>query len=103
MIKKENRKPAWKRSEPRSRDIGYLEVVVINNDVNQALKVLKNKISKEGILSELKRRRAYEKPSDRKRRERREAIKKARKTSNRKSQFRKFKKDNKNAEQKRNS
>ena len=80
-----DRKPAWKREKKISGpQIGHLEVVVINDDIQQALKVLKNKMSKEGVLSELKQRRAYEKPSEKKRRKHREALKKARKTQNKK-------------------
>ncbi len=40
-----------------------MEVKVIDNDVDKALKVLKNKLSKSGLFKELKLRRAYEKPS----------------------------------------
>ena len=43
---------------------GYsLEVRVIDNDVEKALKILKNKLSKNGFFKELKLRMAYEKPS----------------------------------------
>jgi len=40
-----------------------LEVKVFDNDVEKALKILKNKLSKSGLFKELKLRRAYEKPS----------------------------------------
>ncbi|HEX9157593.1 MAG TPA: 30S ribosomal protein S21, partial [Syntrophales bacterium] len=40
-----------------------MEVKVFDNDVDKALKVLKNKLSKNGLFKELKLRRAYEKPS----------------------------------------
>ena len=40
-----------------------MEVRVIDNDVEKALKLLKNKLSKSGLFKELKVRRAYEKPS----------------------------------------
>ena len=45
-----------------------LEVRVIDNDVEKALKILKNKLSKSGLFKELKVRRAYEKPSVKKKR-----------------------------------
>ena len=64
--------------------MGPLEVEVRNNDINQALKVLKNKMSVEGVLSELKKRRYAEKPSERRRRKHREALKKMRKSRGRK-------------------
>jgi len=50
-----------------------LEVKVIDNDVEKALKILKNKLSKNGLFKELKLRRAYEKPSVRKKRKALEA------------------------------
>jgi small subunit ribosomal protein S21 len=40
-----------------------LLVKVQGNNVEKALKVLKNKLSKEGVFKELKNRRYYEKPS----------------------------------------
>jgi len=77
-----DRKPAWKKK--KQYDLCPLEVTVRDNDIEQAIKVLKNKIAKEGILAELKKRRYAEKPSDKKRRKRREAIKKARKSQRKK-------------------
>jgi ribosomal protein S21 len=48
---KKDRRQEYDKNSPV---IGPLEVEVYNNDLNQALKVLKNKISKDGILTELK-------------------------------------------------
>lgn len=70
-------KPAWKRLE-KINSVKPLEVDVRNNDIEQAIKVLRNKISKDGILSELRTRRFAEKPSEKRRRKHREAIKKIR-------------------------
>ncbi|HEU19700.1 MAG TPA: 30S ribosomal protein S21 [Deltaproteobacteria bacterium] len=50
-----------------------MEVRVIDNDVEKALKILKNKLSKNGLFKELKLRRAYEKPSVKKKRKALEA------------------------------
>ena len=50
-----------------------MEVKVYDNDVEKALKVLKNKLAKSGILKELKARKYYEKPSVKKKRKSREA------------------------------
>jgi len=50
-----------------------LEVKVFDNDVERALKVLKNKLSKSGLFKELKLRRAYEKPSVKRKRKALEA------------------------------
>ena len=63
-----------------------MQVFVRDNNVDQALKILKKKLTREGILRELKRRRAYEKPSERKVREKAEAIKRARKLARKQAQ-----------------
>jgi small subunit ribosomal protein S21 len=56
-----------------------VEVFVRDNDVNGALRVLKKKMQREGIFREMKRRRSYEKPSERRVREKAEAIRRHRK------------------------
>lgn len=56
-----------------------MQVQVRDNDVNQALRFLKRKMQREGIFGELKRRRSYEKPSQRRVRERAEAVRRYRK------------------------
>jgi small subunit ribosomal protein S21 len=71
-------------SETRAPDIRPVEVTVRDGDIGQALRVLKTRMSKEGLLSELKRRRHAEKPSEKKRRKRREAMKRMRKSKGRK-------------------
>ena len=57
-----------------------LFVEVKNNNINAALRILKKKIAQEGILKELKKREYYERPGDRRRRKRAEAIRRHRKT-----------------------
>ncbi len=52
---------------------------VRDNNVDQALKVLKKRMQREGIFREMKQRKAYEKPSERRAREKAEAIRRARK------------------------
>ena len=54
-------------------------VTVRDNNVDQALKFLKKKMQREGIFREMKLRSHYEKPSERKVREKAEAIRRARK------------------------
>ena len=54
-------------------------VQVRDNDLTQALRVLKRKLQREGILRELKRRRSYEKPSERRVREKALAVRRYRK------------------------
>jgi small subunit ribosomal protein S21 len=55
-----------------------VEVDVRDNNLEKALRALKNKVAKEGILQELKKRRFYEKPSVKKKRKQREAQKRLR-------------------------
>lgn len=56
-----------------------VQVVVRDNNVDQALRVLKKKMQREGVFREMKLRRNYEKPSERKAREKAEAIRRHRK------------------------
>ena len=56
-----------------------MQVLVRDNNVDQALRVLKKKLQREGVLRELRLRRHYEKPSERTIREKSEAIRRARK------------------------
>ncbi len=54
-------------------------IYVRHNDVDSALRILKKRVQKAGLLRELRRRRHNEKPSERRRRQKREGIKNARK------------------------
>ncbi len=56
-----------------------VSVNVRDNNVDQALRVLKKKMQREGIFREMKLRRHYEKPSEKKAREQSEATRRARK------------------------
>ena len=56
-----------------------VQVLVRDNNVDQALKALKKKMQREGIFREMKLRGHYEKPSEKKAREKAEAIRRARK------------------------
>ena len=56
-----------------------VQVSVRDNNVDQALKVLKKKMQREGVFREMKLRRSYEKPSERRARERAEAVRRTRK------------------------
>ena len=56
-----------------------MQVFVRNNDINAALRVLKKKMQREGVFREMKLRRSYEKPSERRARERAEAVRRYRK------------------------
>ncbi len=63
-----------------------VQVLVRDNNVDQALKALKKKMQREGIFREMKLRNYYEKPSERKAREKAEAIRRARKLARKKAQ-----------------
>ena len=56
-----------------------MEVSVRDNNVEQAIRVLKKKMQREGVFREVKLRNSYEKPSEKKAREKSEAIRRARK------------------------
>ncbi|MFA7276561.1 MAG: 30S ribosomal protein S21 [Pseudobdellovibrionaceae bacterium] len=54
-------------------------VSVRDNNVDQALRVLKKKMQREGIFREMKMRRDFEKPSEKKKREKSESVRRWRK------------------------
>ncbi len=56
-----------------------MEVDVRDNNVDQALKILKKKLQREGIFREMKIRRHFEKPSIKRAREKAESIRRSRK------------------------
>ncbi len=56
-----------------------MQVLVRDNNVDQALKALKKKMQREGIFREMKLRNYYEKPSEKRVREQAEAVRRARK------------------------
>jgi small subunit ribosomal protein S21 len=64
----------------------FMQVLVRDNNVDQALKVLKKKMQREGVFREMKLRSHYEKPSERRVREKAEAIRRARKLARKKLQ-----------------
>src|SRR4051812_27397414 len=79
--------PGW---NPWSRQEGkacrHVQVIVRENNVDQALKALKKKMQREGIFREMKLRDHYEKPSEKKAREKAEAIRRARKLARKRLQ-----------------
>jgi len=56
-----------------------LLVLVRDNNVEQALRVLKRKMQREGVLREMRARHSYEKPSEKRVREEAEAVRRHRK------------------------
>lgn len=64
-----------------------VEVVVHDNNVDQALRVLKKKMQREGVFREMKLRRSYEKPSEKKVRAKAESLRRWRKLQRKKRMF----------------
>jgi len=64
---------------PLERRGDLVQVLVRDNNVDQALRALKKKMQREGVFREMKLRRNYEKPSERRAREKAEAVRRYRK------------------------
>ena len=62
-----------------------MQVLVRDNNVDQALRALKKKLQREGVFREMKRRSYYEKPSEKRVREAAEAVRRVRKESRKKA------------------
>ena len=104
MIRASNRLPPRALRDPGSASIRKLsigpkglerntledgplvQVLVRDNNVDQALRALKKKMQREGIFREMKLRNYFEKPSEKKAREKAEAIRRARKLARKKLQ-----------------
>ncbi|AEG04786.1 30S ribosomal protein S21 [Sinorhizobium meliloti WSM1022] len=63
-----------------------MQVLVRDNNIDQALRVLKKKMQREGVFREMKMRSAYEKPSEKRVREKAEAVRRTRKLARKKLQ-----------------
>jgi small subunit ribosomal protein S21 len=72
------REPSSGISKPLATGLN-VQVLVRENNVDQALRALKKKMQREGIFREMKLRGHYEKPSEKKAREKAEAVRRARK------------------------
>ena len=66
------------KGEINLREFSSLEVRVIDNDLERAMKVLKKKIQSDGLFRRLKLKKSYEKPSEYRRRKRRESERRQR-------------------------
>ena len=62
-----------------------MQVFVRDNDIDRALRVLKKRMQREGVFREMRRRRFYEKPSEKATREKAEAVRRSRKLARRQS------------------
>ena len=56
-----------------------IKIEVKDNNIEQALRILKRKLQKEGFFKEIKLKNTYEKPSEKKNRIKKENIKRAKK------------------------
>ena len=63
-----------------------VQIVVRDNNVEQALRALKKKMQREGMFREMKARQYFEKPSEKKARQRAEAVRRARKLARKRAQ-----------------
>jgi len=63
-----------------------VQVQVRDNNVDQALRVLKKKLQREGVFREMKLKQHFEKPSVKRAREKAEAVRRARKLARKKVQ-----------------
>lgn len=63
-----------------------MQVLVRDNNVDQALRALKKKLQREGVFREMKLRNHFEKPSVKRAREKAEAIRRTRKLARKKMQ-----------------
>lgn len=63
-----------------------MEVIVHDNNVDQALRVLKKKMQREGVFRVMKMLRHYEKPSERRVREQAESLRRRRKVERKRNQ-----------------
>lgn len=61
--------------------------ISVNGNLEKAMRVLKRKLIREGVFKELKSRRFYEKPSEKKKRKDKESVKKRRKEVDRAKRF----------------
>ena len=66
---------------------GVIKIEVKDNNVDQALRVLKRKLQREGFFRILKIKSNYEKPSERKKREKQENIKRSKKVQRMKNNY----------------
>lgn len=78
--------PAGAAAGPERSVEAKVQVQVRDNNVDQALRALKKKLQREGVFREMKMRKYFEKPSERRAREKAEAIRRARKLARKRAQ-----------------
>jgi len=86
VVRPPHRMPHFSLVNGKAQGSSRLQVLVRDNNVDQALKALKKKMQREGIFREMKLRNYFEKPSERKAREKAEAVRRARKLARKRAQ-----------------
>jgi small subunit ribosomal protein S21 len=71
---------------PKTGDCAIVQIYVRDNNVDQAIKALKKKMQREGTFREMKRRTHFEKPSEKRARQKAEAVRRARKLARKRAQ-----------------
>jgi small subunit ribosomal protein S21 len=83
----QSRAPSYSQAGPAINEGSRrVQILVRENNVDQALRALKKKLQREGVFREMKLRGHYEKPSEKRARERAEAVRRARKLVRKKLQ-----------------
>jgi small subunit ribosomal protein S21 len=67
-----------------ARNLKQIEVRVLDNDLEKAMRILKKKIQNDGLFKRLKLKKSFEKPSEYRRRKEREAVRRQRIAASRK-------------------
>ena len=78
--------PAQGGRQSTSGESPLVQIFVRDNNVDQALKALKKKMQREGSFREMKRHVHYEKPSEKRARQKAEAVRRARKLARKRAQ-----------------
>jgi small subunit ribosomal protein S21 len=79
-------RPSWQGRGRDPEDFVIVQIFVRDNNVDQALKALKKKMQREGSFREMKRHVHYEKPSEKRARQKAEAVRRARKLARKRAQ-----------------
>ena len=82
----EAKRPAFVCLEMTNGVLSPVEVQVRDNNVDQALRALKKKMQREGLYREMRLRRHYAQPSEKRAREKAEAVRRARKLARKTAQ-----------------
>ena len=80
------RRPQGNSARRIEEGLAIVQIFVRDNNVDQALKALKKKMQREGSFREMKRHVHYEKPSEKRARQKAEAVRRARKLARKRAQ-----------------